>query len=129
MKIVDPNMIKPENGNVMLRDEEGLTKKICNCFEKLETKLDKNHEEIMSEIQEGFERIEIDFNDFSSKISKLEEFQLEKPVKTPKFVRFFKWITGINYDKKIQQNEKKFKNAELEIEKLREDIKQLKSKL
>jgi len=54
---------------------------------------------------------------------------VEVETETTNFGRYFKWITGINYDKKLHEYDKKLKRHNFAIADVQIDVKKLKSKL
>ena len=141
-------MSRPEN-SPFLPYEARLMNILSNGLEKLETKVDKNHQEVKSEIKEvkseikeGFDNVDTKLNALLSKKkislpkSSMVEVETETEDKTTNFGRYFKWITGINYDKKLHEYDNKFKrvdfamaNMQIGLNETREDVKKLKSKL
>ena len=145
-------MSKPENSpflpyearlmNMLSNGLEKLETKLDNGLVKLETKVDKNHQEVKAEIKEGFDNVDTKLNALLSKKkislpkSSMVEVKTETEDKTTNFGRYFKWITGISYDKKLHEYDNKFKrvefamaNMQIGLNETREDVKKLKSKL
>ena len=62
------------------------------------------------------------------------EVETETENKSTNFVSYFKWITGINYDKTLHEHDNKFKrvdfamaNMQIGLNETREDVKKLKA--